>query len=200
VGSILDSLGQAVSPDVIASIGKTVGANKGAVGAVAVAAIPLLIAALARNASKPQGAQDLHAALSNDHDGSILDNLNGHIEDPQAANGAGILNHVLGDQQPTVQQGLASATGLDPNSVGQILNILAPVVMGAVGQQAAQRGLDPSALAGLLGQEQQQAVQQVQQSSPDVAGLIGTLLGSGSQGGAGGANIGGILGSLFGKK
>lgn len=199
MGSILDALGQAVSPDVISSIGKTVGANKGAVGAVAIAAIPLLISALARNASEPQGAQSLLSALTNDHDGSILDNLNAHLEDPQAANGAGILGHVLGDQEAAVEQSLGSTAGLDSNSVAQILQILAPVVMGALGQTTAKEGLDPSALAALLGNEQQAAVQQVQQSSPDVAGLLGTLLGSGTQG-DGGGGIGGILGALFGKK
>jgi hypothetical protein len=197
--SIVDALSQAVSPDMVSKIGQTLGANKGAVGAVAVAAIPLLISALARNASNPKGAQDLHAALSNDHDGSILDNLNGHLDDPQAANGTGILTHVLGDQQGAIEQQLGTATGLDPNAVGQILSILAPVVMGAVGQATSQQGLNAGGLAGLLGNAQQQAVQQAQQTSPDVAGLIGTLLGGPGTQGSGGS-LGGILGSLFGKK
>ena len=53
--------------------------------------VPLILAALARNASQPQGAENLHQAVSNDHDGSIFDNLMGYLGNPQSANGAGIL-------------------------------------------------------------------------------------------------------------
>src|SRR5512132_3144607 len=65
-------------------------------------AVPLILAALARNASQPEGAQELHQAVANDHDGSILDNLMGYLGNPQQANGAVILGHVLGDQRGSV--------------------------------------------------------------------------------------------------
>jgi hypothetical protein len=42
-------------------------------------AIPLILAALARNASQPQEAQNLHQAIANDHDGSIFNNLMGYL-------------------------------------------------------------------------------------------------------------------------
>ncbi|HEY0173912.1 MAG TPA: DUF937 domain-containing protein, partial [Pyrinomonadaceae bacterium] len=42
-----------------------------------VIAIPLILAALARNAAQPEGAKQLHEAVNTDHDGSIFDNLGG---------------------------------------------------------------------------------------------------------------------------
>jgi hypothetical protein len=54
-------------------------------------AVPLLVTALARNASQPQEAQNLHQAVATDHDGSIFDNLTAYLGNPQSANGAGIL-------------------------------------------------------------------------------------------------------------
>src|SRR5678816_1994993 len=66
-------------------------------------AVPLIIAALARNASQPQEAESLHQAVANDHDGSIFDNITGYLQNPQTANGSGILGHVFGDQRPAVE-------------------------------------------------------------------------------------------------
>src|SRR6478672_5543172 len=79
-------------------------------------AVPLILSGLARNASQPQEAENLHQAIATDHDGSIFDNLMGYLGNPQSANGAGILSHVFGSQQPTVENNLAQATGLDQSS------------------------------------------------------------------------------------
>ena len=49
--------------------------------------IPLILAALARNASQPQEAESLHQSVAKDHDGSIFDNLTGYLQHPQSANG-----------------------------------------------------------------------------------------------------------------
>jgi len=131
-----------------------------------------MIAALARNASEPQGAQDLHQAINNNHDGSIFDNLQAYLGTPQSGNGAGILGHVFGDQQSSIESNLAQATGMDQNSAGGLLETLAPLVMGAVGQKQQQNGLDPSALSNLLNGQQQEA----QNNAPDLMGALGSML------------------------
>ncbi|HEU4479028.1 MAG TPA: DUF937 domain-containing protein, partial [Pyrinomonadaceae bacterium] len=84
-------------------------------------AVPLILTALARNASQPQEAQNLHQAVATDHDGSILDNVMGYLQNPQSANGAGILSHVFGGQQPAIENNLAQATGMDQSSAGGLL-------------------------------------------------------------------------------
>jgi hypothetical protein len=134
--------------------------------------IPLILAALARNASQPQGAESLHNAINNDHDGSIFDNLMGYLGNPQSANGSGILGHVFGGQQSLIENNLAQATGMDQGSAGGLLETLAPLVMGAVGQVQQQNGLDPSGLSSMLNGQQQQA----QENAPDVMGMLGSML------------------------
>lgn len=141
-------------------------------------AVPLILAALARNAAQPQGAQDLHQAVTQDHDGSILDNLRGYLGNPQAANGAGILGHALGGQRPTVENNLAQATGLDPNSAGSVLEMVAPLVMGAIGRQQQQNGLDAQGLSQYLGDQQQQ----VQAADPGLMGTLNSILDSNRDG------------------
>jgi hypothetical protein len=143
-------------------------------------AVPLIVAALARNATRPDGAQELHQAINNDHDGSIFDNVMGYLSDPQAANGAGILGHVFGGQQASIENNLAQATGMAPSSAGGLLETLAPLVMGAVGQTQQQNGLDPSALSSMLVGQQEEA----QTNAPDVMSMLGSMLDQNKDGSA----------------
>jgi hypothetical protein len=135
-------------------------------------AVPLILTALARNASQPDGAASLHQAINNDHDGSIFNNLLGYLGNPQSANGAGILGHVFGSQQSSIENNLAQATGIDPASASGLMQTLAPLVMGAVGQTQQQNGLDAAGLSNMLNSQQQQA----QTNAPDVMGMLGSML------------------------
>jgi hypothetical protein len=143
-------------------------------------AVPLILAALARNASQPQGADSLHEAINNDHDGSIFDNLMGYLGNPEGANGSGILGHVFGGQRATIESNVAQATGLDPNSAGGLLEMVAPLVMGAVGQTQQQQHLDAPALSELLNTQQQQA----QATQPDMMGMLSSMLDQNKDGNA----------------
>lgn len=143
-------------------------------------AVPLILAALARNANQPEGAQNLHQAINKDHDGSILDDVMGYVSNPQTANGAGILGHVFGGQQPVIQNNLAQATGLDQNSAGGLLETVAPLVMGALGKAQQQEHLDPSGLSNLLNNQQQQA----QANAPGAMGILTSMLDQNNDGSA----------------
>ena len=135
-------------------------------------AVPLILTALARNASQPQEAQNLHQAVATDHDGSIFDNLTGYLQNPQSANGAGILGHVFGSQKPAVENNLAQATGMDQSSAGGLLETLAPLVMGSLGKAQQQNGLDASGLSDLLNSQQQEA----QANAPGAMSMLSSLL------------------------
>ena len=101
-------------------------------------ALPALLAGLQQQAAPGTG---LEQAVLQDHDGSILDDIAGYLAGssnlgPRTTNGTGILEHVLGAQQPDVQRALSQQTGLSMSSVAQLLPILAPIVMGMLGRQA----------------------------------------------------------------
>jgi hypothetical protein len=193
---ITDMLMQQLSGNAVSQISQKIGADPGITSQAIAMATPLLMSALARNASNPQGAQALHQALNQDHNGGILDNVAGFLGgNPQAANGAGILGHVLGDQRGAVQNGLAQQTGLDANASGQLLEMLAPIVMGALGKTQQQQGLDVNGLASLLGNHQQAA----QASSPDMMGMLSGMLDMNKDGNPM-DDIGRIAGQFFGKR
>lgn len=100
-------------------------------------AIPVLMSALAKNSSTPEGAASLQNAVATKHDGSLLDNLgmllgNREVEE----DGAGILKHVLGNKQANVEQYLSKSAGLDPAAIARILKMAAPIVMGFLGKKS----------------------------------------------------------------
>jgi hypothetical protein len=103
-----------------------------------------------------------------------------YLGKPESANGAGILGHVLGGDQPAVASNLAGATGMDQKSASSLLETLAPLVMGAVGQTTQQNGLDPAGLSNMLNAQQEEA----QSNAPDVMGMLGSILDQNKDGSA----------------
>jgi len=160
----------------------------GAVGA----ALPLLMGALGRNASQPQGAEALLGALQRNHAGAAGggdagSDIGGLLAavlgggGGKAADGAGILGHMLGARQDTAAQQLGAATGLGGDRAGQLMKILAPIVMAFLAKRMLGGGSDTAGaasgggttadvLGAILGQEQRQVRQQ--------GGLAGGLLGA----------------------
>lgn len=69
------------------------------------------------------------------------------------ADGFGILKHVLGVAQNRAANGVANAGGVSRSSATQLMAMLAPIVMAALGRGAQQKQTGPSGLAGMLGQE-----------------------------------------------
>ena len=91
--------------------------------------------ALARNSSSSEGANSLLGALDKDHDGSILNDLTGFLANPAVANGSGILKHVLGGNRSKVETYLSKSSGISLGSAGNLLEMLAPILMGFLGKQ-----------------------------------------------------------------
>ena len=138
-------------------------------------AIPLLLGGLARNSATPQGADALHGALERNHAdvdvGGLLGSIFGGGGDSRpagglgdilgavlgggapASNGAGILGHIFGGRRGQAEQGLGHTTGLGGAGAGQLLAMLAPLVMAVLGNMTRRQGLDSNALSGVLGQE-----------------------------------------------
>src|SRR5262245_8717394 len=171
---------QQLSGNAVSVIAQRLGVSDTTANAAVQIGVPLILTALARNASQPQGAASLHQAINNDHDGSILSNLMSYLGNPQSGNGAGILGHIFGGDQPMVANNLAGAIGLDQSSANNLLETLAPLVMGAVGQTSQQNGLDSAGLSNMLNAQREEA----QSNAPDVMGMLGSMLDQNKDGSA----------------
>ena len=155
--SLLDMLTGQLGGEVTKTISHQLGANEDATKSAVPQALGLLFGALANNTAKPEGAEALSKALSKDHDGGILDDITGFVGHFQEGPGDGILRHVLGAKRGVAEEKLSTNTGLDIGTIGQLLTMLAPVVLGALGRTQKQGGLNAGALSKLLGAERQHA-------------------------------------------
>lgn len=183
--SITDDLYSELQGAPLQQIGQQLGIGPTQMAGAVSAALPMLIGALGRNASQPQGAEALFGALRNDHAGggtdlgSVLGAVLGGQQSRQT-DGAGILGHIFGGQQQRAETGLGQATGLGEDRAGQLMKILAPIVLaylakrmfggGQDGSGAQQQAATPDVLGGILGQEHREVQQQ--------GGLGGGLLGA----------------------
>ena len=157
--SLQDLLGQAQGDQAVDQISQQVGAEPSLVNTAIQAALPSILGSLANNASTPQGAESLDNALSNDHDGSLLDNLgslggmifNQQTPTPRQADAGGILGHILGQNQGPVAQEASQKSGLPMGQVAQILMMLAPIVMAYLGRQKQEQNVGAEGLGGLIG-------------------------------------------------
>ena len=178
-------------------IGRNLGTDQQQTGQATSAALTTLLGALSRNASDSNGASALNSALERDHDGSLLDNLGGFLQSADTTDGGNILKHVLGGKQQKVERSLGTATGLGQDKMGDLMKMLAPVVLGALGQQKRQQGLDAGGLAQQLGRDRQQ----LEQQSP-VGGVLAGLLDGDGDGDVDAQDLikqgGSLLGKLFG--
>lgn len=190
-GLLQGQMGNQLVEGVMNQLGVGEGQAKSAVSA----AIPVLMTALNKNAQSG-GAESLFNALGK-HDGSILENLGGFLSGGNFSDGAGILSHVLGGSQSNVENSLSKSSGLSVAQISKVLMIVAPIVMGYLGKQKNQQGLDSSGLSNMLGG----LIGGATQSNKSEMGMIEKML---DQNGDGSImddvmNLGGkFLGGLFG--
>jgi hypothetical protein len=209
--AILDMIGSQLSGNTLTQMSQQLGTDEATTAKAMAVALPLLLGGLTRNAATPQGAASLDAALTRDHDGSLLDAPQRALTDPTAFKAGGILGHIFGQRQAPIEQGVAKATGLDSQRVGKLLMMLAPLVMAAL---ARARTSQPGA-AGSAGPVLQREQSNLERQVPGLGGLASILdrdgdgqiaddiasMAAGSLGGLGGTSGGGlgsVLGGLLG--
>jgi hypothetical protein len=174
--SLLETIGTSLSPEVIDQIGKQLGVDGPTAEKGVEMGVPMLLAALSRNAQSPEGAAKLTNALEKDHDGSVLSDILGLIGNYQQGEGDGILKHVLGDKREKVEGTIGENAGLD---AGALLQILAPIVLGALGSQQRSEGLNPQGVAATL----EESTEELKRKDENqVMSIVTTLLDSNKDG------------------
>lgn len=144
--SILNSL---QDKQAVSQLTKSVGADSNQVKKAVELGLPMLMQAMGNNAKTPQGAASLAKALDQHKDDS-LDDVMGFLKGVDINDGKKILGHVFNQKTQTVQKNLAAQTGMSSNQVENLLAQLAPVVLGALGKEKSQKGIDANGLTSMI--------------------------------------------------
>ena len=195
MASAFESVMQQVGGANLSRISQQIGADEATTQTAVQAALPMLLGGLARNSARPEGAASLSSAL-NDHVGG-LDNVSSLLGDPDSGPGAGILGHIFGNRQPTVEGGVAQATGLNQGQVGKLLKILAPIVMAVIARKVTSRA-DAPEQDGSLGNVLERETHDARQKAPGGLGGLFDMLDRDRDGNP--LNDLGRLGGLFGNR
>ena len=200
MATLTDDLASQLQGAPVQQVAQQLGIDPSQASSAVNTALPLLMGALGRNASQPQGAQALFGALQNDHAGLDIGSVLGSVLGG-GGQGGEILGHIFDGNQERAQAGLGQATGLGSGQAGQLLKILAPIVMAYLAKRMFQQRQDggavtntgaspagdasPDVLSGILGQEHKAISQQ-----GGAGGLLGSIL---DQDGDGKLGIGDLM-------
>ena len=173
MANLMDMLKGQLTPATISQLAQHIGGvDESKTQNATTSAMALLIGALQKQASTPEGAQSLNHALERDHQGSVLNNVmelfGGNTEHlpNKTTDGLGILSHLLGNKRDTAAAAIGQQSGLDTGQVMKLLVTVAPLVMGALGKKKQEQNMGTDMLQTLLGSEAQQVRQQESQLSP----------------------------------
>lgn len=176
--SLIDSVQQQLGPNQIDQISQHLGISPGVANSAVAAALPMILAGMARHAQQPDGATTLDQAITAHNDvpsdvASVI--ASGPPADATAGTG-GLLGRIFGAHRETVTGGVQQASGLDADQAKKLVLMLSPVLLGLLARRqfgnADNAATSPGALSGALHQEAQNAAQ----SAPHVGGLLGKLL------------------------
>jgi len=143
-----------LTADMIGRIAAALGLDKSMVEKAVGAAVPALLAALGNLVGKPGGAGQLSQALAQqgpDMLGSIGAALGGAGQKGLLEGGMSSLSSLLGGSAVSSLTGaLGKFAGLNQTGANSMVGLLGPVVMGVLGKQQKESGLDAAGLANLL--------------------------------------------------
>ena len=177
--NLVSSVMQFLTPDMVARIARTLGIDPDVAQKVVSAAVPAILASFAGLAAKPAGAQQLSETVQQqrpDMLSQITSVIGGPDQKAIADTGSGLLSTLLGGSG---LNGLVSAmstfAGIHQNTSKSVLGLIAPMVVGALGQQQRSGGLDANGLANLLSSQKDQITAAMPSGLADMLGASGML-------------------------
>src|SRR5262249_15531136 len=173
---------QFLTPDLIARIASALGLDRTLAQKAISAALPSLSSGLAGTASSPDGARQLSNVLAQqppDPLDSLKNAIGGTAQRALVDSGSNLWSTLLGGgTMNALSSAIGKFAGIGDGASKSLLGLLAPAVMGALGQQQRSAGLDAGGLATLLASQKDQFAAAIPSALADRlsgAGLLDTV-------------------------
>lgn len=149
---IMDLISKQLSnPDILKQIGDSVNAKPDQVEKVAKLGLPTMLEQLNRNTKDKEGKLALTNALDQ-HKDDNMDDITGFLKVVDTKDGAKILEHVFSNKNQKVQSTLSKQSGMKTSQVSGIMAMLAPMVLGILGNQKKSQNLDADGVSNMISQ------------------------------------------------
>jgi hypothetical protein len=152
--SLLGSLAEWMTPDLVGGLGKTIGLDTSQTQRGLDVVAPLVLGSLARKSGTVSGMDSIMRLLPEDAGSGILGRLlgGGGSQTPASAS---LLTSVLGPGVSSIGKAMSSRLGFD---IVPLLSAAAPAILGMLSKTAKANKLNSADLATLLQQEQQRSM------------------------------------------
>jgi hypothetical protein len=167
---------QFLTPEIIEKIGSFLGLDRAATQKAAGGAVPALLASLSDLVATPAGTSQLSRLLSQQQGDLPADLMRNVGPQGLAETGANMLSGLFGGTtMDAMAQAVGKFAGTGDSGGKSLLGILGPIVLGALGQQQRNAGLDANGLASLLRSQKDQITAAIPSGLADQLGAAGLI-------------------------
>ncbi len=175
--NLFSTVMQFLTPDLVAKIASALGVDRSLAQRAIGGAVPTLLAGLADVAATPSGARQLSNAVAQQP--GPFDGLTTLLEaGDQSATSAGsnmLAGLFGGGAFDTLAATIGKFAGLNEGATKALLGLLAPVVLGILGQQQRVGSLDAGGLAAMLASQKDQLTAAIPPNLADRLGAAGLI-------------------------
>lgn len=149
--NLFDSTQNFMTPDLINRVSKALHEPEEKVEDGLRTVIPTFLSGLIDKGTTIEGAEDIvHLVEEENFDTRIPSNLN---DQSYLSKGEHAVEDIFGANYHSVANSLSPTTGMSPDNVEKMMDMIAPVVMGVIGSKVRNEGLSPMGLSGFLEQQ-----------------------------------------------
>ena len=154
--NLMNLLKDQMSDSLVNTIAGSIGENSSVAKSGINAILPTLLGSMANKASSTDGASSLLNMIKDGgYDGSMLGKLSnvfggGAATDELKNSGASMLSSIMGNQQNSILDTIASVSGMGKSSSSSLMSMMAPMVMSMIGKQVMGNNLNASGLMNLM--------------------------------------------------
>lgn len=154
--NLLDIVKKNFNKDILSKAASFLGEDAGATEKALSMVLPSVLGGLANQAANVNDASKLlNSIQTQGHDGNLLDSLGlllggGSLTQGLLNTGEGITEGLFGNKVGGIIDWIASFAGIKAGSASGLMNMAAPIILGALGKQVQSNGLNAQGLMGLL--------------------------------------------------